>query len=253
MAHSQQLKFIELVNKHFVQQQRKVTDHFKILEIGSFDINGSIRAFLQDSKTEYIGVDLCEGKGVDIISFGHTLELPENSIDFVISCECFEHDPHWLETFKNMYKFAKCGAFVAFTCASLGRLEHGTRRTNPDHSPGTQFIGLDYYKNLTKEDFYKKLDIDKLFVWHYFFYEKSSHDLYFVGRKVGGDAVIVDEPLFLEDVSHIKRLSKLRLKLIEVPVNIARLVFPEQAFQNFSISYLNKVRPFRSWCKSLMR
>jgi SAM-dependent methyltransferase len=253
MAHKQQLKFIEIVNKYFLNKNRKSDAKFKILEIGSFDVNGSTRTFLQDSNTQYIGVDLCEGKGVDIVSFGHTLDQPANSFDFVMSCECFEHDPHWIDTFKNMYRMTKPGSILAFTCATLGRLEHGTVRTSAEESPGTQFIGLDYYKNLTKEDFQKSMDLTGFFDEHFFFYERTSRDLYFVGQKKGGLKIDFDRELFFAEVSEINKIAKFRPNLITVPVDVARLFLPEQQFQDFSVVYLKKVRPVRKFFRSLTR
>jgi SAM-dependent methyltransferase len=253
MAHRQQLRFIELVGKFFVEAQRSSASPYKIVEIGSFDVNGSPREFLQDATTEYTGVDLCEGKGVDVVSFGHTLALESASVDFVLSCECFEHDPHWVETFRNMHRMAKPGGIVAFTCASTGRIEHGTTRTNADHSPGTQFVGLDYYRNLTEHDFSTKLDLHEMFDGHLFFYERSSFDLYFVAQKRGGRKLDVDVERFSKEVSDIRKLARLRLKPIEIPIGVARRTMPEEKFQEFSVAYLRMVRPFRRYLKGLFR
>lgn len=253
MAHPQQLKFIELVNDFFVSTKRSATTPLKILEIGSFNVNGSPREFLQDPQTNYVGVDLCEGDGVDVVSYGHEVDFPNESFDFVFSCECFEHDPYWLDTFKNMYRIAKPGALVAFTCASLGRLEHGTRRTTADQSPGTQFVGLDYYKNLTKEDFYRSLKINNLFAEHYFYFERTSFDLYFVGWKSGGEVPAVDMKKFNAEIAKIKRVSQNRFKLVELPIHVARTFMAEERFQDFAISYLSKVRPVRQFFRSLTR
>ncbi|MEY2703769.1 MAG: hypothetical protein RLY43_2408 [Bacteroidota bacterium] len=252
MAHIQQLKFIEIVNKYFIDEMRLSNSVLRIVEIGSFNVNGSPRSFLEDEKTDYVGVDLCEGSGVDIVSYGHSLQLPTGAVDFCLSCECFEHDPNWLETFKNMYRMTRPGGIVAFTCASVGRLEHGTMRTSADHSPGTQFIGLDYYKNLTQDDFLNVLDMHDLFDEYYFFYEKSSYDLYFVGRKANGQKKSNNID-FCKEVAQIKSLYKFRPKLVNLPVYLARLVLSENAFQDFSAKYLNKVKPFREFIKSMFK
>lgn len=252
MAHAQQLKFIQLVRKYFLKSESgQSAQKFRILEIGSYDVNGSIREFLQNERTEYIGVDLCEGKGVDLVGYGHELELPSDSFDLTISCECFEHDPNWAATFTNMCRMTKSGGFVVFTCATVGRVEHGTTRSNAEHSPGTQFIGLDYYKNLTKDDFYDALEIDSIFSDHYFFFEKSSYDLYFIGCKKEGSFSNVKIREFLSDVKEIKKTGKFRFKIIEVPVYFARIILPETSFQNFSCAYLQRVHPLRRFIKSL--
>jgi hypothetical protein len=148
---------------------------------------------------------------------------------------------------------AKPGGIIAFTCASTGRLEHGTTRTNAEHSPGTQFVGLDYYKNLTEKDFYESLQINNLFNKHYFFFEKSSFDLYFVGQKIGGEDVSTNEYNFINEIRQIKKLSKLRFKLLELPVLISRLTMSEENYQEFSIKYLKKIKPFRSYIKNLSK
>jgi len=180
MAHPQQRKFIQLIQGHFVKNNlNKLNRKINILEIGSYDVNGSIREFLQTDSAQYIEVDLCDGKGVDVVSYGHKLSLPNDSFDIAVSCECFEHDEYWADTFKNMHRMTKPGGLIAFTCGTLGRLEHGIIRSNAEHSPGTQFIGLDYYKNLDKEDFYNTFNIESMFSEHYFFLKIELRPLFF--------------------------------------------------------------------------
>ena len=76
------------------------------------------------------------------------------------------------------------------TCASKGRAEHGTKRSDfydtvihkydVNSSPGTND---EYYKNLTKKDFYRNFNISEIFENYFFFYNIHSFDLYFVGQK----------------------------------------------------------------------
>lgn len=188
MAHFQQLQFVEMVARHMAADWAGL----RVLEIGSADINGSVRPFFTHS--DYTGVDLAAGPGVDVIGSGDTLALPDDHVDLAISCECFEHNPRWCATFVNMHRMAKAGGVVLVTCASRGRLEHGTTRTRPEESPGSQSVGWDYYRNLNREDFERRLDLGALFESHAFFRNETSHDLYFVGRKAGGSA----RPLRLE-------------------------------------------------------
>jgi hypothetical protein len=89
MSHQQQLDFIKSV-KDQLPEYFKGT---KVLEVGSLNINGSVRQFFEPD--QYIGCDLGEGAGVDIVCRGHELPYPNESFDVVISCECFEHDRHW--------------------------------------------------------------------------------------------------------------------------------------------------------------
>ena len=78
---------------------------------------------------------------------------------------------------------------LVFTCASIGRPEHGTKRTTPGDSYGT--IGQlqdmsDYYKNLDINDINKVLNLNKNFICWNSYYNKSSKDLYFIGIKTDG-------------------------------------------------------------------
>lgn len=171
MSHIEQMSFVSMVKGWYPE----FFSGKKVLEVGSLNINGSVRQFFNDC--EYIGCDLGEGDGVDIVSFGHELLFPNNHFDVSISCECFEHDKHWVETFDNMVRMTK--GLVLFTCATTGRPEHGTTRSKPSDAPFTN----DYYRNLTEEDFREEFEFDSMFKKHVFFINPLSHDLYFYGVK----------------------------------------------------------------------
>ncbi len=68
-----------------------------LVEIGSQDVNGSIRQ-VAPQVAKYIGVDFAEGKGVDIIlDDPYTLPFDDNSIDVCVASSVFEHsEMFWL-------------------------------------------------------------------------------------------------------------------------------------------------------------
>jgi hypothetical protein len=148
----------------------------RVLEIGSLDINGTVRDFF--TPTEYVGVDVGPGPGVDVVANGENLTYADDSFDIAISAECFEHNPAWAETFHNMWRMA---GVVIFTCASTGRPEHGTHEAHPDSSPLT--LAWNYYRNLDEDDFINRFDLPAMFHDHEFQYNPQSHDLYFWGEK----------------------------------------------------------------------
>ena len=185
MSHEQQRAFFELAIRSIPQ----VAEAQSVLEIGSYDVNGSVRPLFTNA-TKYVGVDLASGPGVDVVSYGHKVGLPDHSFDVAISGECFEHDPHWAATLENMVRLTRPGGIVLFTCATLGRLEHGTVRTEPLASPGTQNVGVDYYRNLTESDFHECLPMSGMFVSHRFWLNRAAADLYFVGQVAGGPASV---------------------------------------------------------------
>ena len=150
----------------------------RVLDIGSLDINGNNR-FLFDGDYEYVGVDIGEGKNVDVVCRGHEY-IGEKPFDVVISTECFEHDEFYDLTLQNMYLHLKPGGIFLFTCATTGRKEHGTKRTSPKNAP---FV-TDYYKNITEQDVREVLNVQDLFSDFQFIARTSApHDLYFWGVK----------------------------------------------------------------------
>jgi SAM-dependent methyltransferase len=181
MAHSSQLQFVEIVSRAF-------PEHFegsRVLEVGSLDINGSIRPLFHDC--DYIGLDVAPGPAVDVVCQGQEYDAPSFSFDVVVSCEAMEHNPHWVKTFENMFRLCRPGGLVLMTCATTGRPEHGTTRTEPQSSPLTVSLGWTYYKNLTEKDFRRTFDFTQ-FEAHEFFTKWNHFDLLFVGIKRGGEA-----------------------------------------------------------------
>jgi SAM-dependent methyltransferase len=173
MSHFQQREFITKVKSFLPEFFKDV----HVVEIGSLNINGTVRDFFETPKS-YVGIDLIEGKDVDVICFGKDY-TPDTQVDTVISTECFEHDKDWKETFENMYNITRPEGLVVFTCASDGRHEHGTTRTSPADSPATN----DYYMNLNEEHFRTAFDIDSMFYKSAFEYNPVTCDLYFWGIK----------------------------------------------------------------------
>jgi hypothetical protein len=170
MSHPAQLQFVKSVKEKF-------PDYFirkNVLEIGSLNINGSIRDFFE--QCVYVGVDIGPGKDVDLVARGENLAYHDESFDVVASCECFEHNPEWVRTLENMIRMSS--KLVFFTCATTGRVEHGTPRTNHHDAP---YCG-DYYRNLTEDDIRASIDLSA-FKEYEFSVDNEAHDLYFWGVK----------------------------------------------------------------------
>jgi Na+-transporting NADH:ubiquinone oxidoreductase subunit NqrD len=82
-----------------------------------------------------------------------------------------------------MLSLCKTEGLVIFSCATTGRKEHGTTKSEPQSSPLTVNLGWDYYRNLTETDFREIFDFGNLFSEHTFIENAESHDLYFYGLK----------------------------------------------------------------------
>ena len=177
MSHREQIEWVASLKDRFPERFSKV----KVLEVGSLNINGTIRDFFVDS--QHTGIDVGPGPCVDVVCSGH--EFDGEKFNVTCSCECFEHNPYWKQTFLNMWRLTTRSGLVFFSCATTGRPEHGTTRTTPFDSPLTITKGWDYYRNLTAEDFHAAFDLDLMFSDWQFSGSSTHADLYFWGIKHG--------------------------------------------------------------------
>lgn len=187
MAHIEQRNFCEKVKE-------KYPDFFinkKVLDIGSLDINGSNKDLFENC--DYIGIDLGEGKNVDVVSIGHMYDAPDEYFDTIISTETFEHDMFYEKTIQNIIRMLKPGGLFLFTCAAPGRPEHGTRNSIYPMIDAPFLVNMseewaDYYKNLTENDIQKIKGFDTYFPDGIFQLNNEATigaDLYFYGIKNG--------------------------------------------------------------------
>ena len=148
MSHPEQTAVIELIAS--LNAERIAGS--RVLEVGSFDVYGTFRSFFGAAR-EYVGIDLSEGPGVDRVMSSHDMVGQLAGFDIVVSGEALEHDTDWRLSVRNMVEVLSPGGMVVITCATSGRPEHGTTRTNPEESPGTQSLGWDHYANVSVRDF----------------------------------------------------------------------------------------------------
>lgn len=154
-----------------------------VLEVGSLNINGSIRDFF--TECQYIGLDLGEGQGVDLVCPGQDYGEKAGRFDVVASCECMQHNPRWRETWINMLRLLKPDGLMLMTCATAGRRQHSTEQFSNDLSPFKLSIGQNYYRNLLKEDFEAIIVHSGWFSHHEFLTDHFHNDLLFYGLGIG--------------------------------------------------------------------
>lgn len=92
-----------------------------VVDIGGQDINGSLRSSFESKNMKYICVDMVQHSSVDIVvNMGEKLPFDNQSVDIVISTSCFEHDPCFWLTFKEMSRIVKMGGYVYINAPSNG-------------------------------------------------------------------------------------------------------------------------------------
>jgi SAM-dependent methyltransferase len=93
-----------------------------VLEVGSYDVNGSVRPALEaHGPTSYLGVDQSAGPGVDEVA--DVTELPGRYPDgfgLVVSTEMLEHVRDWREAMQALVELVAPGGLLALTTRGPG-------------------------------------------------------------------------------------------------------------------------------------
>ena len=100
----------------------------KVLEVGSYDVNGSLRPILESwGPAEYVGVDIERGPGVDVVCRAEdVVELfGKESFDIVISTELLEHVKDWRVVISNIKNICTTNGTILITTRSYGFRYHG--------------------------------------------------------------------------------------------------------------------------------
>lgn len=173
MAHDAQREFCREVQRRFGQYFGAA----RVLEVGSLDVNGSVRELFQECT--YVGIDCRPGPGVDVVCLGHEYAGQPGSFDVACALETFEHDPHAPRTLAHMLGLLRSGGLFVMTCAAEGRGEHGTRRTGDVYGPDAEF-----YRNVSLRQFQGWLaesgcELDELYLRH----NRAAQDLYCYALK----------------------------------------------------------------------
>jgi SAM-dependent methyltransferase len=98
---------------------KNMTKSNLVYDIGGTNYNGSLKTFF-DHMT-YKCIDIVDNFGVDyIINPTEQYPFEENSVDVIISTSCFEHDPCFWITFKEMCRILKPDGYIYLSVPSSG-------------------------------------------------------------------------------------------------------------------------------------
>jgi SAM-dependent methyltransferase len=201
-----------------------------IVEIGSQDINGSLRD-IAPKQARYIGLDFVAGPGVDVVlADPYVFPLDSGIADAVVSSSCFEHSQFFWLTFLEALRLVKPGGVLYLNVPSNGlyhRYPFDNWRFYPDAGVAlTAWARRSGYDAALVESFVGRQDQD---VWNDFvavFARDAAHPpatdrrIYKEATKpmnvIIGDAT---EPLNFsqenQDIRRIRFLGKEAAKLFE--------------------------------------
>ena len=92
-----------------------------VVDIGGQNVNGSLRDYFETKDMKYICIDMESHPSVDIvIAPGEKLPFEDGSVDLVVSTSCFEHDPCFWLTFKEMTRIVKPSGYIYMNAPASG-------------------------------------------------------------------------------------------------------------------------------------
>jgi len=84
----------------------------KILDVGSMDVNGTLKPIFNKPGWEYVGVDIAKGKNVNVVlADPYKYPFQDDHFDAAVSSSCFEHDEMFWLTFKEVVRVVKSGGY----------------------------------------------------------------------------------------------------------------------------------------------
>lgn len=201
--HPEAMDFLYRARDLITQRTSKPISDMTVLEIGSYNVNGSAREVFGDALW-YIGVDRVAGPGVDVVSDVRTY-MPTNAdgspmkFDIVISTEAMEHDPKPDQIMDHANRLLADDGFLVLTAAAPPRMPHGCM--------GTPYLPAgEYYSNVHPDALKVWLagkfasndidgsawwtSVDRPFVWWdtmMFEYDSKRGDVYVLAQVVRYD------------------------------------------------------------------
>lgn len=94
----------------------------KVLDVGGLNVNGSFRGEYERDEMTYICLDIEEHPSVDVVMKpGEPFPFEDESFDLIVSTSCFEHDPCFWMTFREMCRVVKKDGYIYINAPSNGK------------------------------------------------------------------------------------------------------------------------------------
>lgn len=96
----------------------------EVLDVGSYDINGSVKPLFEDAGCDYTGVDIIAGPGVDFVMDANALQFLDAAFDVCCCCEMIEHDRRFWLSLSEMGRVLRRGGLLILTTRGNGFQYH---------------------------------------------------------------------------------------------------------------------------------
>ena len=103
----------------FVYQHLDKEKTIKILDVGSYDVNGTHRKNFDNPTWTYVGLDTEAGENVDIVAIDeYNFDIPDESFDVVVSGSTAEHVKNIFLWIKEIARVTKKGGLICIITPS---------------------------------------------------------------------------------------------------------------------------------------
>ena len=115
--HESSLQHVDRLVRLHLERSKPQT----IIDIGSYDVNGSYKPFFDVPGWHYTGVDLTAGPNVDVVLRSpYRLPFASYSVDVIVSGQAFEHIEFFWLTWLEMARVLKPGGHIFLVAPSRG-------------------------------------------------------------------------------------------------------------------------------------
>ena len=104
------MKRMQWFADNYVPKENKL----KVLDVGSYDVNGNYREIFESKGMDYTGLDMEKGPNVDIVPKDVYIwdEIENDTYDVVISGQALEHIEFFWKTMENIVRVTKKGGLI---------------------------------------------------------------------------------------------------------------------------------------------
>lgn len=114
-----------------------------VIELGARNVNGGVRHLFPTAST-YIGVDIGDGPGVDVVADAAEY-VADGWADVIVSTEMLEHTPAGAKIIERCAKNLRHGGVLIVTAAGPGRSPHSAVDGGPLREG-------EWYGNISEDD-----------------------------------------------------------------------------------------------------
>ena len=212
--HESALKACEIFLKtYFPNKKRNLKQN--VLDIGALNVNGSLKDTILNHKLNYTGIDVVEGKGVDVVMKDpYKIPFPDNYFDASFCSSVFEHTDFFWILLLEIARVTKPSGLIYVNAPSNGFFHQhpvDSYRFYPDSGLSlTRWLNFNNFNSFLLESFLNK---------------KTKHG----NDKVWTDFVMV----FLKDKNYKKNYRNRAYKLIK---KSAYIIENEKSLQKKNIN-----------------